>query len=634
MSYFKKAILFLCIVFCVQLRAQSVGFITCPSNDTVCLGSSDVMTMNGYIMPILKWQLNTNGGAGLWLDIPSSASPTKNYFSIQNNTCYRVIHGAGGGDTSAVYCITVDDPSDAGTITGGGQQCGIANGTMVVTSGVGTPLGWYSSPIGGPYTSTGITSNSQPYNVTGTTYYAYVVKNGVCPADTSRDTISIVPYSNAGTAASTISAVCATSNTYSVAVPSGSITGNITGWQSATNSSGPWSMLGNTTNSYSITNLTTPTYYHLIVKSGICPPDTSNEVFVNVDAAPVGGSLSGATYYCGPGPATGTLTLTGQSGTIVKWESSTDGGSTWTNSPCTGNLCNYSVTSNTLYHVEVDNGVCPSVFSTYDTIVMSPFSVAGTLTQTKDTICAFSPTFGSLSLAGYVGNDFNWYYSTDGTAWNLMPSFTGSGAVYANLPPGIVYFHCVVTNNLCPSITSNSVTVVVNTSPTVTILTNDTTIDQGATINVIATGTGTPNWSPAVDVSDPNSFITNITAYTPGSYVITVDDGHGCTDDDTLRINMAIKPFSGFIANTLTPNNDGINDAFYVENIEAYKTSTLKIFNEYGQLIYSAAPYNNDWKGTYNNARVADGTYYYVLTLKDIDKEKEFKGYVSILGGK
>ncbi len=631
MSFFKKAILLLSLLVCARFKAQTVsGFITSNQSSTVCLGTTGLMTLHDSILPIVKWQLSTTGSSGPWLDIMSSAAPTKSFFNIPNSACYRVIHG-GGADTSTVYCITVDDTSNAGTITGGGQQCGIANGTMVATSGVGTPLGWYSSPPGGPYTSTGITTNSQPYNVTGTTYYAYVVKNGVCPADTSRDTISIISYSEAGTATGSATNVCITSNTFSVSVPTGTTTGTITGWESATSASGPWTSLGNTTNAYSTTNLTVPTYYHLIVDNSICPPDTSNNIFVDVDAAPVGGSLSGATYHCGPAPATGTLNLSGHSGTIENWWF--DSGSGWTASTCTGTTCNYNVSTTALYRVEVSNGSCTNVFSTYDTIVISPFSVAGTLTQTKDTICAFSAG-GVLSLSGYTANDFNWEFSTNGTIWIPMSAFTGAGAVYANLPAGTVYFHCVVTNNLCPSVTSNSVTVVVNPSPTVTILTNDTTIDQGETISVIATGTGTPSWSPIIDVSNPNSFTTNITAYAPGNYVITVDDGFGCTDTDTLKIYMAIKPFSGFISNSLTPNNDDINDAFYVENIEAYKTSSVKIFNEYGQLIYSASPYNNDWKGTYNNARVADGTYYYVLTLKDIDKEKEFKGYISILGGK
>lgn len=632
MSFFKKALLLLSFVVCVQLRAQTtVGFITCPNNDTVCIGTTGLMTLNGAISPIVRWEISNDGGTTWPITITTNTTTAHSYFSIPNSACYRVVHD-GGNAVSQAYCITTIDSSDAGTITGGGEQCGVAIGTMVVTPVNGTPVGWFQS-TGGAYTSLGNTSNSQSFNVTSTTYYAYVVTTGFCPADTAKDTISIVPYSNAGTASANASSVCVTSNSVTVSVPNGSTTGSITGWESATSLSGPWTALGNTTTSYSTTNLATPTYYHLIVQSGICPPDTCDPVFVNVDAAPVGGTLSGGVYHCGPPPATGTLNLNGHNGTIVQWQFSSDGGANWSNSPCTGTSCSYSVSSNTLYHVEVDNGSCPSVYSTYDTVSISALSLAGILSQTEDTICSYS-TGGVLSLTGYTATNFNWEVSNNGTSWLPLSAFTGPNAGYANLPPGTLYFHCIVANNLCAPVTSNSVTVVINPSPSVNILTSDTTIDQGSTISVFATGTGTPSWSPSQDVSNPNSFNTNITAYLPESYVLSVVDASGCKNTDTFHVFMAIKPFSGFIANSLTPNGDGINDEFFVENIEAYKTSSVKIFNEYGQLIYSASPYANDWKGTYNNARVADGTYYYVLTLKDVDKEKEFKGYISILGGK
>ena len=61
-------------------------------------------------------------------------------------------------------------------------------------------------------------------------------------------------------------------------------------------------------------------------------------------------------------------------------------------------------------------------------------------------------------------------------------------------------------------------------------------------------------------------------------------------------------------------------------------TFDIKIFNEYGQEVFAASPYKNDWKGTYNGNRLPDGTYYYVLTITTT--KKEYKGFVSILSGK
>jgi len=632
MKKYAQIVLVIALILSVKVSFAQIGFITSTSNDTVCAGSSGSMQMNGAVGAIVRWELSTDGGS-TWLNI-ANTSTTQTFFMIPNSTCYRVIHN-GGSATSSVYCITVDQPSDAGTITGGGAQCGVANGTMTVTGSNGTVLGWFAS-TGGPFGSLSNTTLSQTFNVTQTTVYAFLTKNGYCPADTATSIITITPYTAVGTATSTTSTVCSSGNAGVVSVNNSSIVGTNLGWQTSTDGV-TWNTTTNTTSAISFTNLTQNTYYQLIVKSGICPAETSNVVQINVDQEPIGGSLSGGTYFCGNPPATGTLTLSGQSGTIVKWESNDGAG--WVTSPCTGTTCSYSVSSNTMYRVEVDNGVCSSVYSVYDTVFISPSSVAGTLTSTKDTLCA-KIGGGTLSLAGSVGNNYNWQYSTNnGTTWNNMPSFTGTTAAFNNLNTGTYSFHCNVKNNLCPAVTSNSVTVIVKPSPSVTIATNDTIIEQGQTITLIASGAGTPIWTPTTYLGSPTSFTTTATPLLPTEYVIIVTDGTGCIGTDTVFVDMAIDPFSGFISNALTPNEDGINDALYVENIEVYTENDIKIFNEYGQEIYSAAPYKNDWKGTYNGSRLPDGTYYYVLTVTTTNSaqtktKKEYKGFISLLNGK
>jgi gliding motility-associated-like protein len=630
----------LCIGFSFKSIAQPVGFITSNfSNDTVCAGNSALLVGNGINGLVDIWQISFNNGAN-WSPISGTEGDTQYpVFQIPNNTCYRFIHNL-NADTSAPYCITVDDSSNAGTITGGGPQCGVANGTLTVNAYNGVPTGWYSSTASptGPFTSLSNTGTTQSFSVVTTTYFAYITQNGVCPADTTVNTISITPYTNAGAiTVNPTGGVCAPTNTSTLTVTGVVGTASATqGWQSAAAATGPWSSLSTTTNTYTATNLTSTTYYHYIAQSGICPADTSLPVAVTVHQPPVGGTLSGGMLHCGPPPASGTFTLTGYSGTIGQWQFSTNGGASWSNSSCIGTTtCGYSLSSpHTLYRVEVDNGSCPSTYSAIDSVNISANSVAGTLVHSEDTLCAYSFPGGTMSVTGYTGNSFQWEVSTNGgLTWNPK-SGSGPNSGYVNLAPGTYMYHCIVQNNQCAPAVTNAVTVVVNTSPVVTILTNDTILDPGETITVVAIGTGTPSWTPANSVSSPTSFTTDVTPYFATDYVITVSDGSDCIDTDTLHVYMGLAPFSGFIANTLTPNGDSKNDAFFVENIEAYLTNRLEIFNEYGQPIYSASPYKNDWKGTYNGSRVPDGTYYYVLTIMDLNKEKKFKGFITILGGK
>jgi gliding motility-associated-like protein len=170
---------------------------------------------------------------------------------------------------------------------------------------------------------------------------------------------------------------------------------------------------------------------------------------------------------------------------------------------------------------------------------------------------------------------------------------------------------------------------VVTSAPTVTILSNDTTINSGEIVNVIANGSGTPIWSPATGVSNPTSFSTVIQPNESGYYTITVSDVSGCMGMDSILITVKDPVSDLFISNAITPNNDGFNDEFVVEGIIDNQKNTLKIFNEYGHLVFSASPYKNDWKGTYNNSRLPDGTYFYVLEFTDL--KKVFKGSITLM---
>lgn len=81
----------------------------------------------------------------------------------------------------------------------------------------------------------------------------------------------------------------------------------------------------------------------------------------------------------------------------------------------------------------------------------------------------------------------------------------------------------------------------------------------------------------------------------------------------------------------ITPNDDGYNDILYFEGLDQYSNNSIRIFNRYGQLVYEASPYKNDWDGTYKetNEILPDGTYYYFLNMEE--GVKNIKGYITIL---
>jgi gliding motility-associated-like protein len=72
-----------------------------------------------------------------------------------------------------------------------------------------------------------------------------------------------------------------------------------------------------------------------------------------------------------------------------------------------------------------------------------------------------------------------------------------------------------------------------------------------------------------------------------------------------------------------TPNGDNINETFEIEGLEEYPNNTLLILNRWGDVVYEATPYQNDWNGSSNSSKVLfgeklpPGTYFYILDLGD-----------------
>jgi len=69
----------------------------------------------------------------------------------------------------------------------------------------------------------------------------------------------------------------------------------------------------------------------------------------------------------------------------------------------------------------------------------------------------------------------------------------------------------------------------------------------------------------------------------------------------------------------ITPNNDGVNDAFIVPcllNEGEFPESQVQIFNRWGDEVYrSIKPYGNNWDGTYNGEDLPADTYFYIVTF-------------------
>ena len=125
-----------------------------------------------------------------------------------------------------------------------------------------------------------------------------------------------------------------------------------------------------------------------------------------------------------------------------------------------------------------------------------------------------------------------------------------------------------------------------------------------------------------------NRFEGNIT------YILQVTDKNGCIDTDTINITVKVE-FVLKVHNVVTPNNDGKNDTWIIDNIEAYPSAVVSIVNRYGMEVFNKKGYQNEWDGTYKapgGENLPDGAYYYIITLEGNDKV--YKGALNLIRGK
>ncbi len=134
--------------------------------------------------------------------------------------------------------------------------------------------------------------------------------------------------------------------------------------------------------------------------------------------------------------------------------------------------------------------------------------------------------------------------------------------------------------------------------------------------------------------STNSSIVITQTSTAIQTYTVYVINSEGCSDSAYYQtvVNTDCKK-EVTVKSGVTPNNDGKNDFFYIENIEIYPENTVKVFNRWGTLMYSEKGYNNNdkvWPQQNKSSDVLPGTYYYVVDLGN--KEPVKKGWIEILG--
>jgi len=152
----------------------------------------------------------------------------------------------------------------------------------------------------------------------------------------------------------------------------------------------------------------------------------------------------------------------------------------------------------------------------------------------------------------------------------------------------------------------------------------DTLLFLGGTVplRIDNTCTTVTQWNPSNGIDSPTSANAIFTPTAEGRFNIwaTFDDG-SCIASDTFEV-VVIDPANLdcgkiFLPNAFTPNDDGINDVFGVDNPFAIeKMNLLEVIDRLGNTLFTTTDVFAKWDGKYKSKVVSPGVYLYRITFE------------------
>jgi gliding motility-associated-like protein len=151
---------------------------------------------------------------------------------------------------------------------------------------------------------------------------------------------------------------------------------------------------------------------------------------------------------------------------------------------------------------------------------------------------------------------------------------------------------------------------------------------QTLRLNGNASGTGVSfQWLPPVWLDSIHSPTPLATPLTNISYTLVATTTDGCVDSSSVSINVlqAVK-----VPNAFSPNGDGINDRWEIENLNGYNGNVVQVFDRWGRMVFESYGYRQPWSGNEkNNMPLPVGVYYYVINIPG--DSRPLTGWVSLL---
>jgi beta-glucanase (GH16 family) len=337
--------------------------------------------------------------------------------------------------------------------------------------------------------------------------------------------------------------------------------------------------------------------YACIIAANNALSVTSTVVSLTVDQPSVGGTATATSpEICNDGVSSTTISLSGQTGAIIGWQYSTNGGSSWIVIASTANpLSTGPLTVTTEFEALVQSGVCSTATSSPATVTVDQPSVGGTATATSPEVANGAST--TISLSGQTGEIVGWQYSTNsGSSWVFIASTTNP----LNTGPLTVTteFEALLQSGVCSTTTSGAATVMVE--PALTTDTTNVILETDFSASAPDSGFGNFYYGYGYVYA-----LTSAGSVPGVSYTEALSDGNGPGDD---YCNEVQPNYTALATSPIWTNNAAITYAAAGAGNGTYFTNAITAITptaNVGQLILNAQV---SVQGLANNLTNADVT--------------------------
>ncbi len=161
---------------------------------------------------------------------------------------------------------------------------------------------------------------------------------------------------------------------------------------------------------------------------------------------------------------------------------------------------------------------------------------------------------------------------------------------------------------------------------------SDTSVVLGQPLQLGASGSVNYSWTPITWLNDP--LIHNPIALPQNdiTYTVHVSNNFGCFDDASIRVHVfKIKP-DLLVPNAFTPNSNGLNDIFKPIPIGMKSVDIFRVYNRWGQMLYSGTGNGAGWDGTFGSKKQEAATYVWYAEGTDyLDNKIKRRGSVILI---